>query len=350
LTMGILDRFYKNVGIDLGTANSLIYLPGQGIVVNEPTLVAINVRTNQILAIGHEAKNMLDRTPSHINLVKPLMSGVISDFEITQEILRYFLNKANQGGFVSRYHLAALSVPTNLTEVERKSVEDAAISAGVSKVLLVEEPIAAAVGARLPVEEPGANMVIDIGGGTSEIAIISVGGTVISKSLKVAGQRFNEDIVRFIREEFKLLVGEPTAEELKISIGSAAAMDEKMEMPVRGRDLTTGLPKEVVVRGTQVRAAIHKSLKMLTDEIKGVIEESPPELVGDILQRGIHISGGGSLLKGLDKYIEKEITVKTDIVDDPLTCVVRGLGIIIENLPKYQLILSNQQKPKSVNI
>jgi len=348
--MEILGRFYKNVGIDLGTANSLIYLPGQGIVVNEPTLVAINVRTNQILAIGHEAKKMLDRTPSHINLIKPLMSGVISDFEITQEILKYFLSKANQGSFISRYHLAALSVPTNLTEVERKSVEDAAISAGVSKVLLVEEPIAAAVGARLPVEEPGANMVIDIGGGTSEIAIISVGGTVISKSLKVAGQRFNDDIMRFVREEFKLLIGEPTAEELKINIGSAMATDEKMEMPVRGRDLTSGLPKEVIVRGTQVRAAIHKSLKMLTDEIRGVIEESPPELVGDILQRGIHISGGGSLLKGLDKYIEKEITVKTDVVDDPLTCVVRGLGIIIENLPKYQLILSNQQKPKSVNV
>ena len=348
--MGLLDRFYKNVGIDLGTANSLVYLPGKGIVVNEPTLVAVNVRTNQILAIGHDAKKMLDRTPSHISLIKPLMAGVISDFETTEEILKYFLNKASEGSLISRYRLAAISVPTNLTEVERKSVEDAVISAGVSKVLLVEEPIAAAVGARLPVEEATANMVIDIGGGTSEIAIISVGGTVISKSLKVAGQRFNDDIVRFIREEFKLLIGEPTAEELKITIGSAVALDEKMEMLARGRDMVTGLPKEVTVRGTQIRAAINRSLKALADEIKIVIEESPPELVGDILNRGIHLSGGGSMLKGLDKYIEKEITVKTSVVDDPLTCVVRGLGIIIENLPKYAPILSNQQKPKSVNI
>jgi|SRR3989344_3957053 len=348
--MSLFDRFYKNVGIDLGTANSLIYLQGQGIVVNEPTLVAINVRTNQILAIGHEAKKMLDRTPTHISLIKPLMAGVISDFETTEEILKYFLSKANEGGFISRYRLAAISVPTNLTEVERKSVEDAGISAGVSKVLLVEEPIAAAIGARLPVEEPTANMVIDIGGGTAEIAIISVGGTVISKSLKTAGQKFNEDIIRFVREEFKLLIGEPTAEDLKIHIGSAMNTDEKMEMPARGRDVATGLPKEILVRGTQIRSAIHKSLKTLVDEIKTVIEEAPPELVGDILERGIHLSGGGSLLKGLDKYIEKEINVKTDVVDDPLTCVVRGLGIIVENLSKYEPILSNQQKPKSVNI
>lgn len=348
--MGLFNKFYKNLGIDLGTANSLIYLQGKGIVLNEATLIAVNMRTNQILAIGCEAKKMLDRTPAHINLIKPLMAGVISDFEITQEILKYFLGKANEGGFISRYHLAAISVPTNLTEVERKSVEDAVISAGVSKVLLVEEPIAAAIGARLPVEEPAANMVIDIGGGTAEIAIISVGGIVISKSLKVAGQRFNEDIIKFVREEFKLLIGEPTAEDLKIHIGSAISMDEKMEMPARGRDMATGLPKEIIIKGSQVRIAIHRSLKSLVDEIKTVVEESPPELVGDILQTGIHLSGGGSMLKGLDKYIEKEITVKTDVVDDPLTCVVRGLGIIVENLPKYEPILSNQQKPKSVNI
>lgn len=348
--MNFFDKFYKNVGIDLGTANSLIYAQGQGIIVNEPTIVAVNVRTNQILAIGHGAKKMLDRTPSHINLIKPLMAGVISDFETTQEILRYFLSRANENRFISRYHLAAISVPANLTEVERKSVEDAVISAGVSKVLLVEEPIASAIGARLPVEEPTANMVIDIGGGTSEIAIISVGGTVTSKSLKIAGQRFNEDIVKYIKEEFKLLIGEPTAEELKINIGSAVNTDEKMEMAVRGRDMTTGLPKEVLVKSAHIRTAIHKSLKTLTDEIKTVIEEAPPELVGDILQRGIHLSGGGSLLKCLDRYIEKEIAVKTDVVDDPLTCVVRGLGIIVENIRKYEPILSNQQKPKSVNL
>ncbi len=348
--MSFLDKFYKNVGIDLGTANSLVYLQGQGIVVNEPTLVAVNVRTSQILAIGHDAKKMLDRTPAHISLIQPLMSGVISDFETTQEILKYFLSRANENRFISRYHLAAISVPANLTEVERKSVEDAVISAGVSNVLLVEEPIASAIGARLPVEEPTANMVIDIGGGTAEIAIISVGGIVTSKSLKIAGQKFNEDIIKYIRDEFKLFIGEPTAEELKINIGSAVSTDEKMEMAVRGRDMTTGLPKEVLVKGTHIRTAIHRSLKTLADEIRALIEEAPPELVGDVLQRGIHLSGGGSLLKGLDKYIEKEIAVKTDVVDDPLTCVVRGLGIIIEDIRKYEPILSNQQKPKSVNL
>lgn len=348
--MSFLDKFYKNIGIDLGTANSLIYLQGQGIVINEPTLVAVNARTNQILSIGYGAKKMLDRTPAHINLIKPLMAGVISDFETTQEILKYFLGRANENRFISRYRLAAISVPANLTEVERKSVEDAVISAGVYNVLLVEEPIAAAIGARLPIEEPIANMVIDIGGGTAEIAIISVGGTVISKSLKTAGQRFNEDIIKYIREEFKILIGEPTAEELKINIGSAMNTDEKMEMATRGRDMTTGLPKEVLVKSVHIRTAIHRSLKTLADEIKTLIEDAPPELVGDILQRGIHLSGGGSLLKCLDRYIEKEIAVKTDVVDDPLTCVVRGLGIIVENIQKYEPILSNQQKPKSVNL
>jgi rod shape-determining protein MreB len=348
--MKLLDRFYKNVGIDLGTANSLVYLQGQGIVVNEPTLVAVNIRTNQILAIGHDAKKMLDRTPSHINLIKPLMAGVISDFETTQEIIKYFLSKANANGFMPRYRFAAISVPANLTEVERKSVEDVVISAGVSKVLLVEEPIAAAIGARLPVEEATANMVINIGGGTSEIAIMSVGGTVVSRSLKIAGQRLNDDIMRFVKEEFKLLIGEPTAENLKVNIGSAISIDEKMEMIVRGRDIASGLPKEIIIKGSQIRVAISKSLKILAEEVKLVIEEAPPELVGDILDKGIYLSGGGSLLKGLDKYIEKEITVKTVVVDDPLTCVVRGLGIIIENLPKYQPILSNQEKPKPVNL
>ncbi|MBI1839106.1 MAG: rod shape-determining protein [Candidatus Colwellbacteria bacterium] len=347
--MGILERFYKNIGIDLGTANFLLYLKGQGIVVNEPTLVAVNTRTGQILAVGVGAKKMLDRTPAHINLIKPLMAGVISDFETTEEIIKYFLRKVSEDSFISRYKLAAVSVPTNLTEVERKSVEDAVMSAGVSRALLVEEPIASAIGARLPVEEAIANMIVDVGGGTTEISIISVGGTVVSKSLKIAGQRFNEDIMRFVKDEFKLIIGEPTAEELKINIGSATSLDEKMEMAARGRDIGTGLPKEILVRGTHVRAAMSKSLKLLVEEIKILIEEAPPELVGDILRRGIHLSGGGSLLKALDRYIEKEISVQTEVVDDPLTCVVRGLGIIIEDLDKYEPILSNQQKPKIIN-
>jgi rod shape-determining protein MreB len=348
--MALFRNFYKNVGIDLGTANFLVYLQGQGIVVNEPTLVALNNRTGQILVIGSEAKKMLDRSPAHISLIKPLIGGVISDFEMTEAIIKYFLDKIGGEGFFSRYNFAAICVPTNLTEVERKSVEDAAVSAGISKVLLVEEPIASAIGGRLPIEEATANMIVDIGGGTSEISIISVGGTVISRSLKVAGQRLNEDIVRFIKDEFKLLIGEPTAEELKMTIGAAIPQDEKLEMSIRGRDMSTGLPKEIVVKSTHIRAAMQKSLKSIVETVREIIEEAPPELVGDILKRGIYLSGGGSLLIGLDQYIERETTVKTRLVDDPLTCVVRGLGVIVEDLPKYEAILSNQPKPKIINI
>ncbi len=348
--MGLLDNFYKNIGIDLGTANTLLYLEGRGIVIQEPTLVSLNNRTGQILAVGEEAKKMLDRTPAHITTIKPLMNGVISDFETTQEILRYFLHRIKNQSFWSRYKTALVAIPTNLTEVERKSVEDVTIAAGAGKVFLVEEPIATAIGARLPVEEATTNMIINIGGGTTEISIISVGGAVISKSLKVAGQKFNDDISRFVKEEFKLLIGEPTAEELKINIGSAIGVEEKLEMLVRGRDMATGLPREILVKNTHIRTAIHRSLKSIIEETKALIETTPPELVGDMLTRGIYLAGGGSLLRGLDKFIEKEVTVKTTVVDDPLTSVVRGLGIILENMPGYDSVLSNQQRPIQVNL
>ncbi|MDP3953473.1 MAG: rod shape-determining protein [bacterium] len=348
--MKLFENLYKNVGIDLGTANFLIYVKGRGIVINEPTLVAINNRTNQILAIGDEAKKMLDRTPAHVTLIQPLISGVISDFETTQEIIKHFFDKISERSFFSRYHVAAVSIPTNLTEVERKSVEDAVVSAGASKVLLVEEPIASAIGTRLPIEEPTANMIVDVGGGTTEISIISVGGAVVSKSLKIAGQKFNDDIARYIKSEYKLLIGEPTAEALKINVGSALPVDDKLEMVVRGRDITTGLPKEIIVRNTQVRVALQKSLKSIADSIKTILEDAPPELVGDILERGIYLSGGGSMLRNLDEYLERELQVDVRVVDDPLTCVVRGLGIIIEDMKRYETVLSNQEKPKPVNL
>jgi len=348
--MKLLENLYKSVGIDLGTANFLIYMKGRGIVVNEPTMVAINNRTNQILAVGDEAKKMLDRTPAHVTLVQPLINGVISDFEMTQEVIKHFFSKISEHTLFSRYHVAAVSIPTNLTEVERKSVEDAVVSSGASRVLLVEEPIASAIGTRLPIEEPTANMIVDVGGGTTEISIISIGGAVLSKSLNTAGQRFNEDLSKFIKSEYKLLIGEPTAEALKIQVGSALPVDDKLEMVVRGRDVATGLPKEVIVRNTQVRTALQKSLKTIADSIKSILEESPPELVGDILERGIHLSGGGSLLRGLDEYLERELQVDVRVVDDPLTCVVRGLGIIIEDVKRYETILSNQEKPKPVNL
>ena len=262
--MKFLENLYKNVGIDLGTANFLVYMKGRGIVVDEPTLVAINNRTNQILAVGDEAFKMLDRTPAHVSLIKPLINGVISDFDMTQEIIKHFLRKLSEKNIFSRYQVAAVSIPTSLTEVERKSVEDAVVSSGASKVILVEEPIASAIGTRLPIEEPSANMIVDIGGGTTEISIISIGGAVISRSLKVAGQKFNEDIIRFMKGEYKLLIGEPTAEALKINVGSALPVDDKLEMKVRGRDMTTGLPKEVTVRNPQIRGALQTTAYLIS--------------------------------------------------------------------------------------
>src|SRR3989344_9449712 len=237
----------KNVGIDLGTANSIIYLSGRGIVINEPSVAALNNKTGQLVAIGHEARKMLGRVPSHITVVRPLVNGVISDFDTSQEIVRHFLRRLGGRGFTN-YGKAVIGIPSNLTEVERKSVEDVVIGAGVNSAFLIEEPLAAALGARLPIHEPTASMIVDVGGGTTEMAIISMGGAVTSKSLKIAGDKLNDDIIRFIRDEFRLVIGEPTAEELKINIGSAIPLNEKLEMTIRGRDLASGLPKEVLVR------------------------------------------------------------------------------------------------------
>ncbi|MFA4999492.1 MAG: rod shape-determining protein [Parcubacteria group bacterium] len=347
--MNIFQNFSRSIGVDLGTTNTLVYLKGKGIMVNEPTIIAVNSKTDQIIAIGADAKRMLNRTPQHINIVKPVVGGVISDFEMAEEIMKFHLKNLDEGIF-NRCGLAVLGIPANLTEVERKSAEDVVISAGASRVYLVEEPIAAALGARLPIEDPSASMIIDIGGGTTELAIISVGGTVVSDSLKIAGEKFNEDIVKFLKEEFQLAIGEPTAEEIKIKIGSAIPIEEKLEITARGRDLTTGLPKETLVKNSHVRLAIAKSLRAITDAARDLIENAPPELVGDILDRGINICGGGSLLRGLDKYVEKETTVKTNLIEDPQTCVIRGLGITVENFPRYEKLLSNQSKPKEISL
>lgn len=346
--MSIFDGFYKDIGIDLGTANSLLYLKGRGIVIGEPSLAAVNNKTGRVLAIGEEAKKMVGRTPSHITVIRPLVNGVISDFEMTQEILRYFFRKINKNRMFS-YYRAVIGVPTNLTEVERKSVEDAVISAGAAKSYIIEEPVAAALGARLPIDEPTANMIVDIGGGTTEIAIISMGGTVTARSLKIAGDRLTEDIIRFVREEFKLAIGEPTAEELKVRIGSAVPLDERLELLIRGRDMATGLPREILVKGNQVRSAIHRSLRLIIEAIKETIEVAPPELVGDILKRGIHICGGGSLLKGIDQLIQKETSVAVSVVEDPLTCVVRGAGIAAENIKEYSRIFATALKPMEIS-
>ncbi|MCX6702515.1 MAG: rod shape-determining protein [Candidatus Wolfebacteria bacterium] len=346
--MNLFKGFYNDIGIDLGTANSLVYVKGKGIVIDEPSLAAVNNKTNQVLAIGAEAKKMVGRTPSHITVVRPLINGVISDFEMTQEILRYFFKTVSKNHFFG-YYRAVVGAPTNLTEVEKKSVEDAVLSAGAARAFIIDEPVAAALGARLPIDEPIANMIVDIGGGTTDIAIISMGGTVTARSLKIAGDKLNEDIIRFIKEEFRMAIGEPTAEDLKITIGSALPIEERLEMPIRGRDMTTGLPKEVLVKGTQVRAAISKSLRQIVEAVKEAIEVAPPELVGDVLRQGIYLCGGGSLLKGMSQLIEKEISVKVQVVDDPLTCVVRGAGIAAENMEKYSSVFATALKPMEVN-
>ncbi|OGY67888.1 MAG: rod shape-determining protein [Candidatus Harrisonbacteria bacterium RIFCSPLOWO2_02_FULL_45_10c] len=345
-----MNYFSKHIGVDLGTANSLVYVSGRGIVINEPSIAAVNNKTGAILAIGEEAKKMVGRTPAHITIIRPLINGVISDFEMTQEMLKYFFKKIRAVNSFFHYHRAVIGVPSNLTEVERKSVEDAVIGAGVSKAYVIEEPLAAALGARLPISEPTASMVVDIGGGTTEIAIISMGGIVTSKSLKVAGDRLNEDIIRFVRDEFKLAIGEPTSEELKVVLGSAVPIDQKMELAIRGRDMATGLPKEVVLKEPSVRVAMARSLKLVTESIREVIETTPPELVGDILKNGIHMCGGGSLLRGLDKLFERELLVPVKMIDDPLTAVARGTGIAVEQFDKYYQVVNNPLRPRDIKI
>ena len=346
----MFNYFAKNVGVDLGTVNTLVYLAGRGIAVNEPSLAAVNTKTGQVLAIGNDARKMLGRTPAHINVIRPLINGVISDFEMTQEVLRSFLRRLSTGSPLLSFQRAVVGIPSNLTEVERKSVEDAVLGAGVQRAYLIEESLAAAIGARLPIQEPTANMIVDSGGGTTEAAIISMAGTVNSKSLKIAGDKLNDDIIRFIRDEFRLIIGEPTAEELKISIGSAIPLEEKSELAIRGRDLTTGLPKEVVVKDFQIRAAIIRSLKIIVEAVREVVEVAPPELVGDVLRRGIFLCGGTSLLRGLDQLIAKELSINTTVVDDPLTCVARGTGVVVENFEKYAPILTHPLIPRDIKV
>ncbi|MEK7193651.1 MAG: rod shape-determining protein [Patescibacteria group bacterium] len=347
--MKIFDHFFKDVGIDLGTANSLIYLKSRGIVVNEPSFAAINTKTNQILAVGDEAKKMSNRTPGHISVIRPLVSGVISDFEMTQEMLRQFLKRVSQGP-ISSFRRGILAIPDNLTEVERKSIEDVVLNAGCGKVYLVQAPVAAAMGANLPIEVPTASLIVDIGGGTTDIAVISMGGPVVSRTLKIAGDKFNDDIVRYVREEFGLIIGEPTAELAKISVGSAMPLDERLEIPLRGRDFSTGLPKEVIIKNNHIRSALAKSLDAITDSIKEVIALTPPELVGDMIKEGIHICGGGALLRGIDRLIEKETSITTTIAEDPLTCVTRGLGRIVDNFDLYKKYLDNPLRPLTINL
>ena len=327
-----LGRFSHDLGIDLGTKNTLVYMNDKGIVINEPSVVAINKRTNEILEVGEAANRMVGKTPGHIEAIKPLVDGVISDFEVTEKMLKYFISKVHQENFalIPRPRVV-IGIPLDLTEVERKAVEDAAKSAGARKVYLIEEAMAAAIGAHLPVIDATATMVVDIGGGSSEIAVISLGGVVTWKSLRLAGNEFDNNIIEYIREEFNILIGEQIAESIKIKIGSAMPLDEPKEMEVRGRDLITGLPKAIIVNDVQIREALSRTVSKITDNIKTILETTPPELVSDIYERGIFLSGGGALLRGLDKAISLAAKIPVKIAEDPLTCVVRGTGYLLEN-------------------
>ena len=336
----ILRLFSEDVAIDLGTANSEVYVRGRGIVIQEPSVVAVNQKTGQILAIGLEAKKMVGRTPAHIVATRPLRAGVISDFEVTEQMLRYFIEKAQKKRFLlNPQPRIIVGIPCGVTEVEKRAVIDAGKSAGAREVFLIEEPMAAALGARLPVQEAGGNFVVDIGGGTCEVAIVSLGGIVLAKSLRVAGDRLNEDIIQFAQEEYKLLIGERTAEAMKIGIGSAYPLKEKRELPMRGRNLVTGLPEEILVSDEDIRRATEKSVRQIVTEIKMAIEESPPELLADVMANGIYLSGGGSLLRGLDTLIQKETKIPTKIIEDPMTAVVRGEGQVLENLDELEKVL-----------
>lgn len=338
-----MEKFNKRIGIDLGTANTLVYVREKGIVINEPSVIAINLRTEQILAVGHEAKMMLGKTPPYITVTRPLTNGIISDFEVTEKMIKYFINKITEGHFLNPRPTVVIGVPLEITEVERRAVEDAVMGAGGRRALIVEEPMAAAIGAKLPVEEAVASMVVDIGGGTTEIAVISLSGIVTAKSIKIAGDEFNKNIMLYAKERFNLLIGETHAEELKIKIGSAKELDEPLEYAVRGRDLLTGLPRENIISDSNVREAIQRSVWAIIDNIKSVLEITPPELIADIHERGIVLTGGGALLKGLDKAIAEVTDIPVRIADDPLTCVVRGTAILIERLD----LLNNVALPSS---
>ncbi len=344
----MINRFYNimsnDIGIDLGTANTLVYLRGQGIIINEPSVVAINRKTGNVVAVGKEAKMMVGRTPGHIEAVRPMVDGVISDFEVTEEMLSYFIKKAQDISSRSMVRPRILvGVPSGITNVERRAVRDAGINAGAREVLIIEEPMAAAIGIHLPVNDPVGNMIIDIGGGTTDIAVISLGGIVQSKNLKVAGDKFNEDIISYVRDEFKILLGQKTAEEVKIAIGSACQQETLMEASIRGRDLVTGLPREVIITDRDIREAISNSLNTLVNSVKEVIELTPPEIVSDIMNRGIVMVGGGSMIYGLQSVLEREIGIPVYIADDPLTAVVRGTGIVLDSMDTYKEALIDNE-------
>ena len=332
---GLFGLFSRDIGIDLGTANTLVWVRGRGIVIAEPSVVAKDLRTGAPLAIGAEAKRMVGRTPASIVAIRPLKDGVISDFDMTELMLKHYIDKVHDRALLFPRPRVVVGIPSGVTEVEKRAVQDAAMSAGARWARLVEEPMAAAIGAGLPVNEPSGSMIVDIGGGTTEVAVTSLGGIVVSRSIRIGGDEMDGDIVAYARREFNLLMGERTAEDIKIAIGSAYPLDEEVSTFFRGRDLLTGLPRSIEVTSAQIREAIEPSVEQIVDAIKQTIEETPPELVADVMDQGIYLAGGGALLRGLDTRVAEATQMAVHVADDPLTCVVRGTGKILEDLEHF---------------
>ncbi len=331
-----LTYLSNDIGIDLGTANTLVFVKGRGIVINEPSIVAINQKTGRVVAVGAQAKDMMGRTPPHIHAVQPVVDGVISDYEVTSEMLAYLIGKAQAGSSKMLGPRIVVGVPSGITSVEVRAVRDAARAAGAREVHVVEEPMAAAIGIELPVHSASGSMVVDIGGGTTDIGVVALGGLVVSRNVRIAGDKFNADIVGYLRSEYKILIGEKTAEEVKIAAASVAPLREHLEAIVRGRDLVTGLPREITIYDQDVRNAIGHGIEELVESIKEVLEATPPELLADIMQRGIYLCGGGALIRGLPQYLTSALGVSVVVAPDPLTAVVRGTAIMLDNLDSYR--------------
>lgn len=341
--MGLFDLLSSDIGIDLGTANTLVWVRGVGIVLNEPSVVATEVSTGRILAVGMAAKEMLGRTPDEIRAVRPLKDGVIADFEITEKLLSDFIRRVIRHRYLMKPKVV-VSVPSGITEVEKRAVRDSAQSAGAREVFLLQEPMAAAIGVGLPVDQPSGNMVIDIGGGTSEIAVIALSGIVNNMSIRIAGDEMNEAIVLYLKKNYNLLIGELTAEEIKIRIGSAAPLDREESVEIKGRDLIAGVPKTMKLSSVQVREALSEPIDAIVEAVRQSLERTPPELSSDILDRGIILTGGGALIRGLDRRLRQETNLPVNVADDPLTCVVRGTGRVLENMPMYSKVLIKSRR------
>ncbi len=328
----------RDMAVDLGTANTLVYVRGRGIVLNEPSVVAINTTTGKIVAVGIEAKRMIGRTPGNVVAVRPLKDGVIADFDVTERMLRYFIQQIHRRSLFAKPRII-VAVPSGITGVEQRAVKEAGYQAGARRVYIVEEPMAAAIGAGLPVHQPTGNMVVDIGGGTTEVAIISMGGIVTSQSIRVAGDELDQAIISFAKKEYSLMLGERTAEELKIAVGSACPVDEDCQAEIRGRDLVTGLPKTVVVTGEEIRRATEEPINAIVDAVKTTLDKCPPELSGDLMDRGIALTGGGALLRGMDDRLREETGMPIHLVDNALDSVALGTGKCVEDFEALQQVL-----------